>query len=197
MRLSARILLLGLLLSGSPAQATAPAPQPTPAQQNATQTAEPAPENTDADGRADSVRTGVTDTDGTAPIPLSIEEERQAQRIGSKLHCPICSGESITQSQTDISRQMMNEVRDGIRQGQSEAQILARFEAAYGERILMEPPKRGVNLLLWTLPVAALLLGLLIWQTYLRRASRPPAASLTPEEERRIAELMREREGRV
>lgn len=117
----------------------------TPAQQNATQGAasQAAPKDTDQRGRADSVRTGVAEVDRTAPLPLSVEQERQAERIGTKLHCPVCSGESIAQSQTDISRQMMNEVRDGIRQGQSESQILGRFVASYGERILMEPPKKA------------------------------------------------------
>ena len=194
-----RAAFLTALLLFSPAVAqNVPAQSAAPAGQGAAQPAgTSAPKDTDQRGRADSVRTGVPEVDGNAPIPLTVEQERQAQRIGTKLHCPICSGESIAQSQTDISRQMMNEVRSGIRQGQSEAQILARFEASYGERILMEPPKKGLNLLLWTLPVGALGLGLLLWQGYLRRASRVPAVTLSAEDEGRIAELLREREGRA
>ncbi|WP_414656376.1 cytochrome c-type biogenesis protein CcmH [Deinococcus sp. VB343] len=193
MRGKVALLTAVLLFGGAGAQGATS----TPAGQNATQAApaQPAPENTDADGRNDSVGTGVAEVERTAPIPLTLEQERQAQRIGSKLHCPICSGESIAQSQTDISRQMMNEVRDGIRQGQSERQILERFVASYGERILMEPPRRGINWLLWGFPVGALLLGVGLWQGYLRRASRAPERTLTAEEERRIAELLRERQG--
>ena len=191
-RIGAQAFLTALLLA-SPvlAQGTT-----TPAQQNATQGAasQAAPKDTDQRGRADSVRTGVAEVDRTAPLPLSVEQERQAERIGAKLHCPICSGESIAQSQTDISRQMMNEVRDGIRQGQSESQILGRFVASYGERILMEPPKKGINWLLWGFPVGALVLGTGLWQGYLRRASREPVETLSAEDERRIAALLRERE---
>ena len=188
--------LLAALLLVSPALAQG---STTAAQQNATQGAasQAAPRDTDQRGRADSVRTGVAQVERTAPIPLTVEQERQAQRIGTKLHCPICSGESIAQSQTDISRQMMNEVRDGLRRGQSERQILDRFVASYGERILMEPPRRGINLLLWGLPVGALLLGTVLWQSYLRRASRAPAQTLSDDDERRIADLLREREERA
>ena len=72
-------------------------------------------------------------------VQLSVEQERQVERIGMKIHCPICSGESIAQSQTDISRQMMNEVREMVKAGRSEQEILNTFAASYGERILLEP----------------------------------------------------------
>lgn len=130
------------------------------------------------------------------PLALSVEQERQAQRIGMKVGCPICSGESVAQSQNEISRQMMNEIRTGLRTGQSEAQILGRFEAAYGERILLEPPRRGVYWLLWTLPLAALGLGGAAWLRYLRRASRP-VADLSAEDDARIQALLGERGGRA
>lgn len=193
----ARTVLTALLLAWSVSPVLAQGSSP--AQQNATQgsASQAAPKDTDQRGRADSVRTGVAEVDRSAPIPLTVDQERQAERIGTKLHCPICSGESIAQSQTDISRQMMNEVRSSLLAGQTEAQILDRFVASYGERILMEPPKRGINLLLWGLPVGALLLGTALWQGYLRRASRAPAQTLSDDDERRIAALLREREGQA
>lgn len=128
--------------------------------------------------------------------PLTREQERQVQRIGDKLHCPICSGESITQSQTDISRQMLNEVRKMVAQGKSEAEILQVFVTGYGERILMEPPKKGINWLLWTLPAAFLLLGGLLWWQYLQRVSTAQAAELSEADEQRIQQLLAERQER-
>ncbi|RJF72045.1 cytochrome c-type biogenesis protein CcmH [Deinococcus cavernae] len=127
-------------------------------------------------------------------VPLSVEQERQVERIGMKIHCPICSGESIAQSQTDISRQMMNEVRAMVKAGRPEQEILNTFAASYGDRILLEPPKTGVNSLLWTLPVAFFVLGGLLWWNYTQRASRPVQRTLTPEEEQRIQDLMADRE---
>ena len=187
-----RILLCALLLGTAQAQPAAGSASP-PAQITATPTpAAEGPETSDRDGQADALRTGVPDVSG-APVPLTVEQERAAQRLGTKIHCPICPGESIAQSQTDISRQMMDEVRAGIRAGKSERAILSAFVASYGERILLEPPRRGLNWLLWTGPLAALAIGGALWTTYLRRASRPPAQELSAEDERRIAELLRER----
>lgn len=121
---------------------------------------------------------------------LSLEKERQVHRIGSKIHCPICSGEAISQSQTDIARQMLNEVREMLRQGHSEQQILNKFASSYGERILLEPPKRGLNWLLWGLPIAGLLLGGAVWWHFLRRASDLPEQLLSQADEQRIEELL-------
>ena len=127
-------------------------------------------------------------------VQLSVEQERQVERIGMKIHCPICSGESIAQSQTDISRQMMNEVREMVKAGRSEQEILNTFAASYGERILLEPPRTGVNSLLWTLPIAFAVIGGLLWWNYTQKASRPVERTLTPEEEKRIQDLMADRE---
>lgn len=125
--------------------------------------------------------------------PLSAEQERQVERIGMKLHCPICSGESIVQSQTDISRQMVNQVRELVRQGRPEGEILQTFVVSYGERILMEPPRRGVTALLWLLPLAFLALGAVTLARYLQRVSRPPDVPLSADDERRIQDLLAER----
>lgn len=126
-------------------------------------------------------------------VPLTVEQERQVEQIGMKIHCPICSGESIAQSQTDISRQMMNQVREMVKAGRPEQEILNTFKASYGERILLEPPRSGINSLLWTLPIAFAVLGALGWWTYTQKASRAPTRELTPEEEKRIQDLMAER----
>lgn len=126
---------------------------------------------------------------------LSPEGERRAHDLGMRINCPVCRGESIAQSQTPIAREMMNEVRAGVREGLANREILSRFEAAYGERILLEPPRRGINWLLWGLPGALLAFGGLTWYGYLRRAAAPPEA-LSAEDEARVARLLRERGGR-
>lgn len=125
---------------------------------------------------------------------LTAEQERSVERIGMKLHCPICSGESIVQSQADISRQMLNQVREMVKQGKPESEILQTFVNGYGERILMEPPRRGITSLLWTLPIAFLVLGGVLWWGYLQRASRAVTPeALSAEDERRIDDLLAER----
>ncbi|WP_424949924.1 cytochrome c-type biogenesis protein [Deinococcus sp.] len=97
---------------------------------------------------------------GGAPIQaLSPAQEARAQAIGRTIRCPVCQGLPITESPSDLSQSMLRELRDQVRAGQSGDQITTYFAARYGDTVLLDPPRRGVNLLLWLGPLAAALAG--------------------------------------
>ena len=66
--------------------------------------------------------------------------------------------------------QMLRELREKVVAGQNADQITTYFAARYGDTVLLDPPRRGVNLLLWLGPLAALLLGGWWLLGYLKRA---------------------------
>ena len=88
-----------------------------------------------------------------------IDLEVVAQKIDRNLICPICPSETIDQSQTAIAKQMKSIVREKLRDGQSDEEILDFFVDRYGPGILSEPPKSGPNLLIWTVPPIGLIIG--------------------------------------
>ena len=90
---------------------------------------------------------------------LSPAQEVRAQAIGRTIRCPVCQGLPITESPSDLSQQMLRELRAQVRDGQDADQITTYFAARYGDTVLLDPPRRGVNLLLWLGPLAAALLG--------------------------------------
>lgn len=140
-----------------------------------------------ASGVASESSSPLTSTPASTPIQLSLEDERRVQQIGMKIHCPICSGESIAQSQTDIARDMLSQVRQMVAAGQNEREILEFFKGRYGERILLEPPKTGLTGLLWALPLVVLLLGAAGWWSRVRNTG---VRVLSAEEEARIQALI-------
>ena len=92
--------------------------------------------------------------------PVSPEElEEVAQGIDKSLMCPVCPSETIDQSQTEIAKQMRSMVRERLAQGDSREKVLQFFVDRYGVGILAEPPKQGVNLLVWVVPPLALVVG--------------------------------------
>ncbi|MFC4452205.1 cytochrome c-type biogenesis protein [Deinococcus sonorensis] len=111
-----------------------------------------------------------------ASAPLSPAQEAQAQQIGRTIRCPVCQGLPITESTSDLSHQMMRELRSQVQQGRGADQIIQYFAARYGDTVLLNPPRRGINLLLWLAPLLALLLGGLWLLSYLRR----PAGAAAP-----------------
>ena len=92
--------------------------------------------------------------------------------VAGKLRCPVCVSESVAQSASPTSIEMRQIISEKLAAGESEEEILAYFVARYGDWILLEPPKRGFYLLLWSLPLLAALAALGLLLARLRRWSR-------------------------
>ena len=106
-------------------------------------------------------------------IPKHLEEE--AQRIDGMLVCPVCPAETIDQAQVEIARQMRRLVREKLSQGDDRQEILDFFADRYGNDILAAPPKSGVNLIAWLVPVfgvlGALVAGLMVIRSMTRQGA--------------------------
>jgi cytochrome c-type biogenesis protein CcmH len=93
-------------------------------------------------------------------------DESEAYAIDRMLMCPICAGQTIDQSQSELASQMRRLVREMLAQGATRQEVLEFFADRYGQKVLAAPPKSGASLLAWVLPgvgvVAALLAGLVI-----------------------------------
>ena len=85
--------------------------------------------------------------------------EDRVREIASELRCVVCQNLSVADSPSDLAREMRNVVRDQVQQGKSREEVQAYFVSRYGEYVLLAPPKRGFNLLVWGLPFLAVLAG--------------------------------------
>ena len=76
-----------------------------------------------------------------------------------------------------------------MKQGKSDEEIMAYFVERYGEWILRAPPVSGFNMVLWVLPGATIVTGLL-WVFYRSKywVEKPTKemTELTPEEKQKI-----------
>jgi cytochrome c-type biogenesis protein CcmH len=89
-----------------------------------------------------------------------LQLESRVFEIARQLRCPTCVSESVGDSNAAISIEMRETIRAQLQQGRSEAEILGFFQERYGDWILLEPPRRGIHLLVWWLPGIALIAGL-------------------------------------
>ncbi len=89
--------------------------------------------------------------------------------IGRELRCPTCVSESVGESSAAIAREMRVMIQEQLDQGASRAEVLAFFQERYGDWILQNPPMRGMNLLVWLLPIAAVLVAVVVIARLLRR----------------------------
>jgi cytochrome c-type biogenesis protein CcmH len=73
---------------------------------------------------------------------------------------------------------MRQEIAQKLRAGESADQIRADFVAAYGDSVLMSPPRQGVAGAVYYLPLLVLAAGLITAFTVLRRWLRAPQPDL-------------------
>lgn len=121
--------------------------------------------------------------------------ESRARDISAGLRCLVCRNESIDESNAELARDMRLLVRERLVEGDSDAEVLAFIVERYGEYVLLRPTTEGANMLLWIAAPVLFLIALLSAGLYLRqRANAPEPAKdgLSPEEEARLRELLKE-----
>ncbi len=101
----------------------------------------------------------------------------QVQRIAAGLHCPICKDLSVADSPAPLAQQMRQQIDQQLAGGRSPDDIRAGFVAAYGDSVLMSPPRHGLGRAAYYLPLAVVLGGALVAGTLLRRWRRPAGPS--------------------
>lgn len=103
--------------------------------------------------------------------------EARTTAVASTLRCPVCQGESIQDSPSELARQMRAVVRDRLRAGNTPDEVKAYFVSKYGEWILLEPTMKGLNVLLYVLPVLLVVGGLALVAVLVRRWTTPESTT--------------------
>jgi cytochrome c-type biogenesis protein CcmH len=88
--------------------------------------------------------------------------------VAKNLSCPTCTGINVADCPTETCEQWRAQIGEMLAEGKGEQEILDYFAARYGDHVLQVPPKRGFFVLVWALPVLAVLAGL-AWLAYLMR----------------------------
>jgi cytochrome c-type biogenesis protein CcmH len=118
-------------------------------------------------------------------LPLTLgataaEQEAHVREIALELRCPICQGLSVGDSPSELANEMRALIREQLQQGKTPPQVLDYFAQRYGEWILLAPPKRGFNLIIWVLPFALLPIGAAVVYLGARRWVHSPTAEDPP-----------------
>ncbi|MDR7484813.1 MAG: cytochrome c-type biogenesis protein CcmH [Armatimonadota bacterium] len=120
--------------------------------------------------------------------------EDQVHSIARDLMCPVCAGQTVAESNSQLAEQMRQIIRERLQAGQTREEIVAYFIAQFGEGVLAAPPPRGSGLVLWLSLPAALILGALILRRFLRTqktAPRPTPPPPGPDEVQEIEQALR------
>jgi cytochrome c-type biogenesis protein CcmH len=121
--------------------------------------------------------------------------ETRARHISAGLRCLVCQNLSIDDSDAPLARDLRLLVRERLKAGDSDNQVIQFVEDRYGEFVLLRPPFGTRTLLLWLAPFLVLLIAITIGaRAILRRATgKPGVPPLSAEEEEKLRALLADR----
>jgi cytochrome c-type biogenesis protein CcmH len=119
--------------------------------------------------------------------------EARARNLSRELRCMVCQNQSIDDSDAPLARDLRILVRDRLKSGDSDGQVIDFLTVRYGDFVLLKPRFSWRTAALWGTPAAFLVFGGLGLVLFLRRRTAPAAAApgLTPAEQQRVDEILR------
>jgi cytochrome c-type biogenesis protein CcmH len=118
--------------------------------------------------------------------------EVRARALSAQLRCMVCQNQSIDDSNADLARDLRLLVRQRIKDGDTDQQVLDYLVSRYGEFVLLKPRLSEHTLLLWGTPIFLALVGAAIIVIQLRRRPGPAVAALSEEEQEKLEAILKE-----
>lgn len=101
-------------------------------------------------------------------------QEARLRAIAEQLRCPVCQGENLYDSRSELAIEMRTIIREQLAQGRSDEEVVEYFVDRYGDYVRLTPPPSLT--VLWWLPLAlGLPAGALV--TWLLLRLRPRTAN--------------------
>lgn len=129
---------------------------------------------------------------------VSVQEdpiERRTLEIAKGLRCTVCQNQPVSESNADLARDMRAIIRDQVKAGKSDDEIVEYFVARYGNYVLLKPRFDPIGALLWLAPPLLLGLVAVFAYRYLRKRVTPapaPSAPLSAEDAARVRQARAE-----
>lgn len=124
--------------------------------------------------------------------------EQRARTLSLELRCLVCQNQSIDDSDAPLARDLRLLVRERLKDGDTDQQVLDFVVQRYGEFVLLRPPFATHTLLLWLAPLLILAMAIWLARSILARRAAPSdnstqvESSLSQSEQERLAQILAE-----
>jgi cytochrome c-type biogenesis protein CcmH len=122
--------------------------------------------------------------------------EARATRLAAELRCLVCQNQTLGDSHAGLALDLKRALREQVRAGRSDAEVLDYMAQRYGDFVLYRPPLKATTAALWFGPFALLGVGAAVHALVARRQRlQQPPRPLSDAERARAAALLGERDG--
>lgn len=125
-------------------------------------------------------------------VPLAEDPavEQRLNRLAEELRCLVCQNESLAGSRAELANDLRREVRELIKAGKTDREIVDYLVERYGDFVRYRPPVKPSTFLLWFGPFLLLGGGVAVLVFYLGRRRAQVKEQPLSEEERHRAESL-------
>src|SRR5438128_4423988 len=108
--------------------------------------------------------------------------EKRVTTLAHELRCLVCQNQTLADSNAPLAVDLRNQIREQLKAGKTERDVVDFMVARYGDFVLYRPPFKATTVALWLGPFVLLALG--AWILYHRLARRRPAEGALSEADR-------------
>ena len=132
-----------------------------------------------------------------APLAEDPALEKRVNEIAAELRCLVCQNQTIADSHADLAVDLKNQVRDMVRSGKTQDEIVDYMVQRYGDFVRYRPPVKASTYLLWAGPFLLLFLGIVVLMQNLKKRrllADEQETVLSPEEREHLTQLLKSEE---
>jgi cytochrome c-type biogenesis protein CcmH len=131
-------------------------------------------------------------TEEAQPLADDPVLEKRVMALAEDLRCLVCQNETLAGSHSDLAVDLRGQIREQMKAGKSDQEIIAFMTERYGDFVLFRPPVKMTTYLLWFGPFALLAVGIVVQYLYLKRRRERAVRDqpLSEAEQKRVEALL-------
>jgi cytochrome c-type biogenesis protein CcmH len=107
--------------------------------------------------------------------------EQRLVKLAEDLRCLVCQNESLAGSHAELAEDLRREIREQMKQGKSDTEVVQYLIDRYGDFVLYKPPFKPVTWLLWLGPLMFVGIGAGAWWVAVQRRRQRAETALPVE----------------
>ena len=125
-----------------------------------------------------------------APAAADPVLEKRVMALAEELRCLVCQNQTLADSNAPLAEDLRNQLRERMREGKSDREVVDFLVERYGDFVLYRPPLKATTVLLWFGPLLLLAAGFAVLLRRVRRRRAAVESGVSEADRKRAAELL-------
>jgi cytochrome c-type biogenesis protein CcmH len=125
-----------------------------------------------------------------APAAADPVLEKRVTALAEELRCLVCQNQTLAESNAPLAEDLRNQLREKMREGKSDREVVDFLVERYGDFVLYRPPLKATTVLLWFGPLLLLAAGFAVLLRRVRARRAVVESGVSDADRKRAAELL-------